>query len=195
MSGRGGGPRDGCFRAANRVSGFPRQHVDTRCNCGFSIETGRFGVKGADPRSGVDTPPWPMPGILVRENRFLLPLNRYKKRIKMTDIRDIPNPGHEAIVDLNFIRSRPTFVFRRHFRSGMRSLIMEVLDPAQVQKESQGVVCDGIRCFPRADPRFMLRLFRKRFDSWARPWRRSDGCGWWRPTWSRTNWPNPVSSS
>ena len=83
----------------------------------------------------------------------------------MTDIRDRPHLGHRDIVHLNFIRSESPFVFRRHFRSGMRSQIMEVLRPSDVQRETLGMARDGVRWFPKAEPRFMLRLFRRRFSS------------------------------
>lgn len=83
----------------------------------------------------------------------------------MTDIRDRPHLGHDDIAELNFIRSESPFVFRRHFRSGMRSQIMEVLGPGDVQRETTGMAGDGVRWFPKAEPRFMLRLFRSRFSS------------------------------
>ncbi|MBI9085174.1 MAG: hypothetical protein JEZ11_16380 [Desulfobacterales bacterium] len=83
----------------------------------------------------------------------------------MTDIRDRPHLGHGDIAELNFIRSESPFVFRRHFRNGMRSQIMEVLRPGDVQRETTGMTGDGVRWFPKAEPRFMLRLFRRRFSS------------------------------
>ena len=81
------------------------------------------------------------------------------------DIRDKTHITHEDVVGLNFIRSPNRFVFRQHFRQGLRSHVLEALDPRDVAAEIQGVESEGIRWFPRARPRRMLRLFRTRFDS------------------------------
>jgi len=40
---------------------------------------------------------------------------------------------------------------------------MEVLDPKDVAREKDGVLVDGLWMFPRAVPRKMLRIFRRRF--------------------------------
>jgi hypothetical protein len=45
------------------------------------------------------------------------------------DVREKASLNHEAVVGLNFIRDSAIFVFRRHYRQGLRSHIMEVLDP------------------------------------------------------------------
>ncbi|MBW1783833.1 MAG: hypothetical protein JRL30_24220, partial [Deltaproteobacteria bacterium] len=50
-----------------------------------------------------------------------------------------------------------------HYRAGLRSHLMEVLDPGDVAKEKNGVIVDGLRMFPRAVPLKMLRIFRRRF--------------------------------
>jgi hypothetical protein len=42
---------------------------------------------------------------------------------------------------------------------------MEVLDPAEVEKETTGVEMDGMMLYPRAEPLKMLRIFRTRFQS------------------------------
>ena len=47
------------------------------------------------------------------------------------DIRDRPTIDHDDVIALNFIRSSPSCVFRRHFRQGLRSHIMEILDPLE----------------------------------------------------------------
>jgi len=64
---------------------------------------------------------------------------------------------------LNFVRKRVPFVFRRHFRQGLRSHVLEVLDPGDVKAEQDGRIRDGVREFPRARARRMFRVFRKRF--------------------------------
>jgi len=79
------------------------------------------------------------------------------------DIRDMPNLSSKDVQGLNFIRNPGSYVFRRHYRQGLRSHVMEVLNPQDVEKEKQGVVTDGIRWFPRAKPYKMLRVFRTRF--------------------------------
>jgi len=47
----------------------------------------------------------------------------------------------------------------------MRSHIFEVLAVPDLLKEREGAVVDGIRRYPRAIPRFMLRILRARFSS------------------------------
>ncbi len=79
------------------------------------------------------------------------------------DIRDRPRLGHEDIVQLNFIRTRVPFLFRRHYRTGLRSHIMEVLKPDDVIEQDHGVIISGVRWFPKAEPLKMLRIFRTRF--------------------------------
>lgn len=80
-----------------------------------------------------------------------------------TDVREMPNLSSSDVLGLNFIQNPGYYVFRRHYRQGLRSHVMEVLSPEDVDREKQGVVTDGIRWFPRAKPRKMLRIFRTRF--------------------------------
>jgi hypothetical protein len=80
------------------------------------------------------------------------------------DIRDKPSAGPEDIRALNFIRAEIPFVLRRHFRQGLRSHVLEVLDPKDVDAEKSGVLQGGILRFPRARPLKMFRVFRTRFD-------------------------------
>ena len=42
---------------------------------------------------------------------------------------------------------------------------MEVLDPADVEKETTGVEVDGMMLYPQAEPLKMLRIFRTRFET------------------------------
>ncbi len=79
------------------------------------------------------------------------------------DIHDIEGLIHNDVVGLNFVKANPPYVFRRHYRTGLRSHIMAVLDPEDVRREREGVVSVGVRCYPRARPIVMLRIFRKRF--------------------------------
>jgi hypothetical protein len=79
------------------------------------------------------------------------------------DPRDKPQLTQKDLLNLNFIRRHPGFIFRRHHRSGLRSHIFQVLDPTDVQKERDGVLLDGLRVFPKAKPVKMLRIFRIRF--------------------------------
>jgi len=48
---------------------------------------------------------------------------------------------------------------------GLRSHIMEVLKPADVTAENTGIIKDGLRWFPKANPLKVLRIFRTRFDN------------------------------
>jgi hypothetical protein len=62
------------------------------------------------------------------------------------DVRDIP------------------YLYRRHYRQGLRSHILEVLSPEDVKNEKNGVIIDGAKWYPRAEPLKMLRIFRTRFQ-------------------------------
>ena len=81
------------------------------------------------------------------------------------DIRDKSHINHNDIVELNFIKKPGVYVFRKYFKQGLRSQIMEVLDPFDVQKQEKGDIIDGIRQFPWAKPLKMLRIFRTKFHS------------------------------
>lgn len=81
------------------------------------------------------------------------------------DIRRKPFLTHQDIMGLNFIKTPPTYYFRRHFRAGLRSHIMELLHPEDLKKEKDGVLIDGFRTFPRARPLKVLRIFRKKFKN------------------------------
>ena len=79
------------------------------------------------------------------------------------DVRDRKNLNEEAVRALNFVRQSDRFVYRRHYRQGLRSHILEVLERTDVEREKRGIVSDGIKWFPRAKPLKMLRIFRTRF--------------------------------
>jgi hypothetical protein len=79
------------------------------------------------------------------------------------DVREKSSLNHEAVVSLNFIRDSDIYVFRRHYRQGLRSHIMEVLKSMDVARERTGIEIDGIKWFPRAKPTRMLRIFRTKF--------------------------------
>ncbi len=83
----------------------------------------------------------------------------------MEDIREKKSIRHEDVVALNFIRDVGTFFFRRHRLNGLRSHIMEVLSRSDLEKEYRGVFENGLLRFPKARPLFMLRIFRRKFDS------------------------------
>ena len=79
------------------------------------------------------------------------------------DVREKASLNHQAVVSLNFIRDSGIYVFRRHYRQGLRSHIMEVLKKVDVARERTGIEIDGIKRFPRAKPARMLRIFRTKF--------------------------------
>jgi len=81
------------------------------------------------------------------------------------DIRDKSHITHEDVVRLNFIRKPGAYVFRKYHKQGLRSHIMEVLDPEDVLKQNKGEIIDGIRIFPWAKPIRILRIFRSKFFS------------------------------
>ncbi|WP_372681160.1 hypothetical protein [Desulfosarcina sp.] len=81
------------------------------------------------------------------------------------DIRNRSAINHADVTALNFVRSSVPFVFRRHFRQGLRSHIMEILDPSDVEVEQTGKMIADVRCFPKARPRRMFRIFRARLKT------------------------------
>jgi len=81
------------------------------------------------------------------------------------DIRDKSYITHEDILALNFIRKPGAYVFRKYHKQGLRSHIMEVLDPGDFLKQNKGEIVDGIRIYPWAKPLKMLRIFRTNFSS------------------------------
>ena len=83
------------------------------------------------------------------------------------DIRDKPYITHRDILKLNFIRSPGMYIFRRHYRQGLRSHIMEVLTTHALEIETKGIMINDTRSFPRADPLKMLRIFKTRFENLA----------------------------
>ena len=81
----------------------------------------------------------------------------------VADVRDLKNLNEKTVRLLNFIRPSGRYVYRRHYRQGLRSHILELLDSEDVRREKQGIVSNGIKWFPRAKPLKMLRVFRTRF--------------------------------
>jgi hypothetical protein len=69
------------------------------------------------------------------------------------------------VLKLNFIREPGIYIYRRHYRQGLRSHILEVLSQEDVEKEKNGVIIDGAKWYPRAEPLKMLRIFRARFKN------------------------------
>jgi hypothetical protein len=88
--------------------------------------------------------------------RYLMPMN--------SDILNDRILTGEEVMALNFINASSPYHLRRYFRQGLRSHIFEVLDADDVLKETQGEILGGIRWFPRAVPRQMLRILRTRFS-------------------------------
>ena len=84
---------------------------------------------------------------------------------KDKDIRDIALISHKDVVGLNFIKPDGPYVFRRHFRQGLRSHILEILNPADLRRERTGTSINGIAHFPKARPVKMFRIFRARLSS------------------------------
>ena len=82
------------------------------------------------------------------------------------DIRTQPTLSHDDIVKLNFIRRPCPYYFRIHFREGLRSRLLQVLNPEDVRHENQGAIQHGMRLYPVAQPVAMLRIFKKQFIAW-----------------------------
>jgi hypothetical protein len=81
------------------------------------------------------------------------------------DIRDKAFITHDDVVGLNFIKTDGPYVFRRHFRQGLRSHILEVLKRQDMARESTGIIVDGLRWFPKAKPACIFRIFRTRLKT------------------------------
>ena len=81
------------------------------------------------------------------------------------DVRDKLYLNQEDVLKLNFIREPGIYIYRRHYRQGLRSHILEVLSQEDVEKEKNGVIIDGAKWYPRAEPLKMLRIFRTRFNN------------------------------
>lgn len=81
------------------------------------------------------------------------------------DIRDKLQISHNDIIELNFIRRQDTYVFRKYYKQGLRSQIMEVLAAKDVIKQNKGEFINGIKRYPWARPKKILRIFRTKFES------------------------------
>jgi hypothetical protein len=79
------------------------------------------------------------------------------------DIRDKPYIEAADVLALNFIRRPARYAFRRHYRTGLRSHILEVLLPEDLETERHGIRTGKDIHFPRARSLKMLRIFRARF--------------------------------
>ncbi len=80
------------------------------------------------------------------------------------DIREQDYITEEDVKGLNFIRETHSLRYRRHFRQGLRSHIIEIISSSDIKKEKSGInIVDGIKRYPKARPIKMLRIFRRRF--------------------------------
>jgi hypothetical protein len=95
-------------------------------------------------------------------------MQQLKSPVGMTeDIRDRAYLNQKDILSLNFIKSPGIYHFRRHYREGLRSHIMEILTNEALKNETKGIVIEGSRLFPRAMPLKMLRIFKTKFNTLA----------------------------
>ena len=53
------------------------------------------------------------------------------------DVRDKPYLTQEDLLKLNFIREPSAYIYRRHYRQGLRSHILEVLTTEDVEQETE----------------------------------------------------------
>lgn len=81
------------------------------------------------------------------------------------DIRDKTHISHRDVMGLSFIKKQDTYVFRKYYKQGLRSQIIEILDSNDAIKQNKGEIINGIRFFPRARPLNILRIFRAQFES------------------------------
>jgi hypothetical protein len=95
-----------------------------------------------------------MPPDSAQDSILRMQQNRLADRYLMPD--DVQN--------LNFIRKNSPYAFRRHNAPGLRSHIMYLLDAGEAHKEKKGVAQDGVRIYPKAVPKKILRIFKRRFQ-------------------------------
>lgn len=81
------------------------------------------------------------------------------------DIRDKAFISHDDVIELNFINESGPYIFRRHYRQGLRSHILEVLKREDVEGEKSGLEVDGVKWYPKAKPLRMFRIFRTRLTT------------------------------
>lgn len=81
------------------------------------------------------------------------------------DIRNRKHISHKDIIELNFIRKQNKYVFRKYYKQGLRSHIMEVLHAGDVLKQNKGDTINGLIHYPIAKPFKILRIFRTKFNS------------------------------
>jgi hypothetical protein len=83
----------------------------------------------------------------------------------INDIRDKAYPTGSEVLKLNFIKDSSPYIFRKYYRSGLRSHIFEILTIEDILKETKGEITDGIRLFPRAKPQKVFRILRNKFKN------------------------------
>ena len=81
------------------------------------------------------------------------------------DIREKIFITHQDVIGLNFINADSPYFFRRHYRQGLRSHVMEVLLAEDIEIEKNGTVINGTRWYPKAIPHRIFRVFRTRLNS------------------------------
>jgi hypothetical protein len=81
------------------------------------------------------------------------------------DIRDKAFISHDDVIGLNFINDSGPYYFRRHYRQGLRSHILEVLEDVDVEREKKGIEVDGLRWYPKSKPLKMFRIFKTRLET------------------------------
>ncbi|MCP4114233.1 MAG: hypothetical protein GY737_02315 [Desulfobacteraceae bacterium] len=84
---------------------------------------------------------------------------------KDIDITTAPFLSNSSLEQFNFLRTSAAGRFRRHFRSGLRSHLFELIRAEDLETEQTGKIIGNIRLFPRARPSRMLRVLRTPFDS------------------------------
>ena len=81
------------------------------------------------------------------------------------DIREMTHISHKDVMGLSFIKKQGNYVFRKYYKQGLRSQIIEILDSTDAIKQDKGEIINGIRFYPRARPLNILRIFRAQFES------------------------------
>lgn len=81
------------------------------------------------------------------------------------DILSRPSLNGEEVRQVNFLSDSAALHFRKYYRQGLRSHIFEILSADDIIKETKGDDIDGMRWYPKAVPKYVLRILRTRFKT------------------------------
>ncbi len=78
------------------------------------------------------------------------------------DIREKSRLEHQDILDLNFINRDSPYVFNYHYNQGLRSHIIELLNPEDCKARDKGIYVEGRLTYPKPVPSKVLRIYKEK---------------------------------